>query len=222
MPDELATDLADLERDKIYKAVKKRAEAGENPLQILGECRQGMKIVGDRFQAGEYFLSDMIIAAQIFDEVASILEPYLANAGPAETIGKVVLATLKGDIHDLGKNIFATLLNANGFEVHDIGVDVDPVILVNKVKEVQPDIVGFSALITSAFSSMKEAVDLLEEKGLRSQIKLIVGGGLTTPAVKEYIGADFQTTDANEGALFCKEVMGGSKNVTQITATYDT
>jgi len=208
MSEELAINLAELERDKVYEEVKKRAEEGEDPLQILNVCREGITIVGEKFQTGEYFLFEMILAGQIFEEVVSILEPYQAKATSVESLGKVVLATLKGDIHDLGKNIFATLLVANGFEVFDLGVDVDLILLVEKVKEVQPDIVGFSALITSVFDPMKEAVNLLEENGLRSKIKLMVGGGVTTPAVKEFLGADFQTTDAYEGVEFCKKIMG--------------
>jgi len=117
--------------------------------------------------------------------------------------GKVVLATPRGDIHDLGKNIFATLLKAHGFEVHDLGVDVPPETIVDKVKELQPDFVGFSALITTAFDSMKQAVASFEESGQRKDFKLMVGGGVTDGTVKDYIRADFQTTDAMAGIEYC-------------------
>lgn len=209
MPEELSIALVELERDKVVEAVKSRAGKGEDPLQILEECRQGMTIVGDRFQKGEYFLAELMLSAEIFKGVTAILDPHLAKRRPPEPVGKMVLATLKGDIHDLGKNLFASLLKTQGFEVHDLGVDVAPALVVEKVKEVKPEFVGFSALITTAFARMKEATEMLVEAGLRNQLKLMVGGGVTTPAVKEYIGADFQTVDAMEGVAYCMKSIGG-------------
>lgn len=209
MSDELATALVELERDVVLDAVKRRAESGEDPLGILEECRRGMTMVGDRFQAGEYYLAELMLSAEIFRRSMLILEPYLTKTRPAKPLGKVVLATLKGDLHDLGKNIFGGLLQAQGFEVHDLGVDVPPSLVVEKVREVRPDFVGFSALITSAFASMKEAADLLDEAGLRSQLKLMIGGGVTTATIKGYIGADFQTLDAMDGVSYCLKTMGG-------------
>lgn len=209
MSEELSAAIVDLERDEALAMVKSRAEGGGNPVQILDECRRGMTIVGERFQAGDYFLAELMLSAEIFKGAVAILEPYLSRARPPKPLGTVVLATLKGDIHDLGKNIFSTLLKAQGFEVHDIGVDVKPAVVVAKVTEVSPDFVGFSALITSAFDSMKQASELLQEAGLRERFKLMVGGGVTTPVVKEHVGADFQTTDASEGVAYCLSIMGG-------------
>jgi 5-methyltetrahydrofolate--homocysteine methyltransferase len=209
MSEELSAAIVDLERDDALSAVKTRAEAGDDPVQILDECRRGMTIVGERFQAGDYFLAELMLSAEIFKGAVAILDPYLSKARPVQLLGTVVLATLKGDIHDLGKNIFSTLLKAQGFDVHDIGVDVNPALVVDKVREVDPDFVGFSALITSAFDSMKQASELLREAGLRDQVKLMVGGGVTTPMVKDYIGADFQTIDATEGVAYCVSIMGG-------------
>jgi methylmalonyl-CoA mutase cobalamin-binding domain/chain len=209
MSDALAMALVELKRDEVLGAVKDKAESGDDPLKILEECRRGMTIVGDRFQSGEFYLAEMMLAAEIFKGVVSILDPHMEKVRPPKPLGKVVLATLKGDIHDLGKDIVATLLRARGFEVHDLGVDVLPAVVLDKVKEVNPDFVGFSALITSAFASMKEASELLVESGLREKCKLMVGGGVTTPAVKEHIGADFQTLDAMEGVSYCLKEIGG-------------
>jgi methanogenic corrinoid protein MtbC1 len=209
MSEELAMAIVELKRDEVLDAVKKRAKKGENPLHILEECRQGMTIVGDRFQKGDYFLAELMLSAEIFKGIVNILDPYLAKARPPKPLGKVVVATLKGDIHDLGKNLFAALLKAQGFEVHDLGVDVPPATLVAKVKEVKPEFVGFSALITSVFASMKEAAEMLEEAGIRDQFKLMVGGGITNNMVKEYIGADFQTVDAMAGVAYCMKSIGG-------------
>jgi len=209
MPEELSQLLVELERDEAAKVVRSRAEKGDDPVQILDECRQGMTIVGDRFQRGDYFLAELMLSAEIFKSAMSILQPYLAKARPSQPVGKVTLATLKGDIHDLGKNIVATLLQAQGFEVHDLGVDVPPGRVVESVKEIRPDFVGFSALITTAFDSMKQAADMLLEAGLRDQVKIMIGGGVTTPMVKDYVGADFQTVDAMEGVAYCLKVKGG-------------
>ena len=208
MSDELAMGLVELKRDEVLETVKVQAERGDDPLKILEECRRGMTIVGDRFQSGEFYLAEMMLAAEIFKGVVSILNPHMEKVRPPKPLGKVVLATLKGDIHDLGKDIVATLLRAYGFEVHDLGVDVLPAVVVDKVKEVDPEFVGFSALITSAFASMKEASELLVESGLREKCKLMVGGGVTTPTVKEHIGADFQTLDAMEGVSYCLKEIG--------------
>ena len=209
MSEELAMAIVELKMDEALDAVKSRAEKGEDPIQILEECRQGMTIVGDRFQKGEYFLAELMLSAEIFKGVVAILEPSLAKALPPKPLGKMVVATMRGDIHDLGKNLFASLLKAQGFEVHDLGVDVAPALVVEKVKDVKPEFVGFSALITTAFASMKEAAEMLEEAGLRERLRLMVGGGVTTPMVKEYIGADFQTLDAAEGVKYCMKVIGG-------------
>jgi len=209
MGDELAMALVELKRDDVLETVKEKAERGDDPLGLLEECRRGMTIVGDRFQSGEFYLAEMMLAAEIFKGVVSILNPHMEKVRPPKPVGKVVLATLKGDIHDLGKDIVATLLRARGFEVHDLGVDVLPAAVLDKVKEVNPEFVGFSALITSAFASMKEASELLVESGLREKCRLMVGGGVTTPTVKEHIGADFQTLDAMEGVSYCLEQVGG-------------
>ncbi|MEW5980356.1 MAG: cobalamin-dependent protein [Acidobacteriota bacterium] len=211
MHDELAISLVELKREAVLTLVRTRVEEGEDPLGILEECRRGMAQVGDRFQSGEFFLAEMMLAAEIFKGLVAILNPYMDKVRAPEPLGKVVLATLKGDIHDLGKNIVATLLRAQGFEVHDLGVDVSPRRVVEKVKEVNPGFVGFSALITSAFVPMKEASDLLVESGVRGRLKLMVGGGVTSAMVKDHIGADFQTTDAMDGVGYCLTTIGESE-----------
>lgn len=203
MSEALSLALVALKRDEVVALVKTRAASGEDPFAILEECRHGMNVVGERFQAGDYYLAELLLSAEIFKAAVAILDPYLAKAGPHEPLGTVVLATMRGDIHDLGKNIVATLLRAYGFDVHDLGVNVAPALLVEKVKQIRPDFVGLSVLLTTAFGSMKEAVELLVQAGVRNQLTLLIGGGVTTPAVKEYVGADFQTTDATEGVAYC-------------------
>jgi methanogenic corrinoid protein MtbC1 len=209
MSQELAMAVVELNRDEAMELVKSRAENGEDPLSILAECREGMTIVGDRFQTGEFYLAELILSGEIFKAAMAFLEPYLAKSRPPKPLGKVVLATVRGDIHDLGKNILSVLLQAQGFEVHDLGVDVPPAKIVETIREVQPDFVGFSVLITTAFPAMRETAQLLVEAGLREKVKLMVGGGVSSPALKDYVGADFQTIDASEGVSYCIQNMKG-------------
>lgn len=207
MSDELSIALVELQRDTVFEIVRQRLACGEEPLRILEACRAGMAVVGERFQAGDYFLAELLLSAEIFKRVAADLEPHLARSRPSAPTGTVVLATMKGDIHDLGKNIFATLLRVQGFVVHDLGVDVPPDRLAASVTQLRPDFVGFSALLTPAFESMKRAADLLAQAGVRDGLQLLIGGGVTTPAVKDYVGADFQSVDATEGVAHCAKVV---------------
>ena len=207
MSSTLVNDLVELKRDEVLSAVKERM-VNEDPMEILKECQEGMDAVGKLFEEGEYFLAELILSAEIFKEVANVLDPYLKqSADDSKPAGKIVLATLQGDIHDIGKNIFSVLLKAQGFEVYDLGVDVPPHVVVEKVKEVEPDFVGFSALITSCFDAMKEAVEEMEKQGLRDRVKLLVGGGVTNETTRKYIGADFQTLDAASGVKYCVKVV---------------
>jgi len=200
--------FGELRRDEILASIKTRVGKGEGPMSILDDCRKGMTAVGEGFQRGDFFLAELMLSAQIFQGVMQILEPEFKKTRPEKPLGMVVLATLQGDIHDLGKNILATLLSGQGFAIHDLGVDVPPKSVVEKVKAVHPDFVGFSALITTAFEPMREAAQMLEEAGLRNTIKLMVGGGVTTEHVKDYIGADFQTLNAADGVDYCMRIKG--------------
>ena len=210
MSEELSMAIVELKRDEAVQAVRSRLEKGEEPLRILEECRHGMSTVGERFQKGDYFLAELMLSAEIFKEAMKILQPHLARLRPEKPLARVVLATLQGDIHNLGKDIVATLLQAHGFEVHALGVDVPPSRVLVEVKQVKPRFVGFSALITTAFPSMKEAARMLQEAGLRKNTKLMIGGGVTTPMTRDYVGADFQTLDAMEGVAYCLNVIGGT------------
>jgi methanogenic corrinoid protein MtbC1 len=203
MADDVATGLIELRKEDVLALVKTRIDRGDDAMAMLEEARMAMVTVGDKFQEGEFYLAEMLLAAVIFKDVVGLLEPQLLLVRPPEPRGTIVLATPRGDIHDLGKNIFATLLTSQGFRVYDLGVDVDSSLIVTTVKEVKPDFVGFSALITTAFASMKELAEIFEKESLRDGFKLMVGGGVTTPMLREHIGADFQSTDAMEGVNYC-------------------
>ncbi len=208
MSSSLTKNLIELERDKVLAEVEERLSQGEDPMKIFNECKQGMEIVGKRYTANEYFLAELMLSGDLFRESVELIEPFLGKKDLEEDFkGKIVLATIQGDIHDLGKNILATLLKLEGFKVYDLGVDVSPDIVVEKVKEIQPDFLGFSSLLTVTFDPMKKIIDKLKESGLRDKLKIMVGGGITTSLVKDYIGADFQTIDAVQGVQYCLEII---------------
>lgn len=201
---ELAEALANLEEDKVNEMVKKRLDAGEDPMSILDECRQGMDIVGDRYKAGDYFLSELIVSGEIFKESMRLIEPNLKAGQDSDQATKVVLGTVKGDIHNIGKDIVAILLKGAGFEVYDLGIDVPPQAFVDKLKETGANILGMSGLLTPSFDSMKETVESVKEAGLRDKVKIVVGGGIVTEIVKRHTGADAFTDDGLEGLEICK------------------
>ncbi len=204
----LTKNLVELERDQVLSEIKERLSQGEDPMRIFEECKRGMDLVGEKYKNKEYFLAELMLSGDLFREAMELIEPFLGEIKTEGNVkGKVILATIQGDIHDLGKNILATLLKLEGFEVYDLGVDVDPDIVVEKVKELQPDFLGFSALLTITFDPMKTVIDKLKEAGLRDKLKVMVGGGITTSLVKDYTGADFQTIDAMEGVQYCLETI---------------
>ena len=202
----LAEALVDFDQDFVLAEINKRLDEGEEPIQIVRELQRGMGLIGERFNSGEFFLSELLMSADLFTKAMDILEPQLAGT-VQETIGKIVIGTPKGDIHDIGKNIFCVVAKGAGFEVHDLGVDVPVNRFVEVVEEIRPQILGFSALLTTAFEPMKQVVDQLAEKGLRESLKVIVGGGVTTETVKKYLGADGQAIDAIDGLNQCKKLL---------------
>ena len=201
---ELAEALANLEEDNVNEIVKKRLDAGEDPLSILDECRQGMDIVGERYKAGDYFLSELIVSGEIFKESMKLIEPNLKADQDSSQAAKVVLGTVKGDIHNIGKDIVTILLKGAGFEVYDLGIDVPPQAFVDKLKETGARILGMSGLLTPSFDSMKETVESVKEAGLRDEVKIVIGGGVVTEIVQRHTGADAFTDDGLEGVDICK------------------
>ncbi len=208
MSSQLTKNLIELERDLVLSEVKERLNQGGDPMKIFEESKRGMELVGEKYKNKEYFLAELMLSGDLFREIMELIEPQLGEIKIEGNVkGKIILATIQGDIHDLGKDIFATLLKIEGFEVYNLGVDVNPDIIVEKVKEIQPDFLGFSSLLTITFDPMKEVIDKLKEAGFRNKLKIMVGGGITTPLVKDYIGADFQTIDAMEGVQYCLEMI---------------
>lgn len=202
---ELADALANLEEERVAQLLKAEIKSGTNPATILAECRKGMDIVGERYKKGEYFLSELIVSGEIFKEAVKELEPLLKKGGGGKVVAKVVLGTVKGDIHNIGKDIVGVMLKGAGFEVYDLGIDVTPEAFVEKTRETGATIVGMSGLLTPSFQSMKETVEALKEAGLRNKVKVVIGGGVVTELVLRHTGADAFTDDAFEGVEICKE-----------------
>jgi len=202
---EIAQAVADLRYDDVLKLVDQATQAGTDPLTILNDCRAGMDRVGELYSTGEYFLSELIMSANIFKKVVDILEPQLIEGQGDTSIGSVVISTPKGDVHDIGKDIVATLFKACGFNVFDMGVDVEPEVIVEKIAETDAKVVAMSALITPTFESMKKVVDILKEKNMRDGRYVIIGGGPTSAAVRDYVGADAWTLDPKEGVNWCRD-----------------
>jgi methylmalonyl-CoA mutase cobalamin-binding domain/chain len=206
---ELAVAMAGLKFTEVMKLVDQAVAQGEDALKILNDCRAGMDYVGEKYNTGAYFLSELIMSADIFKKVVQKIEPFLLEDQKASTLGTMVIATPKGDIHDLGKDIVATLFQVAGFEVFDLGVDVAPQVIADKVAETDAKIVAMSALITPTFESMKKVVELLKERNLRDNRYVIIGGGPTTSAVRDYVNADAWTLNPKEGVNWCVDFVTG-------------
>ncbi|MBU2550964.1 MAG: cobalamin-dependent protein [Proteobacteria bacterium] len=207
MDKNLTQALVEFDEDFVLADIEQRLAAGEPPMTLVRELQEGMRLVGEHFESGRYYLSELMMSADLFTRAMAVLEPHLSGV-VMETIGRIVIGTPKGDIHDIGKNIFCTLARSAGFEVHDLGVDVPVDRFTETIGRVQPDVLAFSALLTTTFESMKAIVDWMAANGWRERVKVIVGGGVITETVKTYIGADGWTRDALDGLNQCRSLVG--------------
>jgi methanogenic corrinoid protein MtbC1 len=207
----LADALVALDKGAAVAATEQALAGGQDPLALVNEAREGLEAVGEKFDSGEYFLMELMRAAQIFQSVADLINPKIIEVyGGIESGGKVVLGTVSGDIHDLGKNIVKILLECRGFEVVDLGVDVPVERFVQAVKEHQPQVVGMSALLTASVSEMNNSVAALEAAGVLDQVKVILGGGIVGEIDRAMLKADFATVDANAGVRQIEAWIGGA------------
>ena len=196
----LSEAIAVLDKQGVLQAVEEGIAANLDPLLMIDEARFGLEVVGEKFDRGEYFLMELMRAAQIFQSAAGLLAPKIEEFhGKVQAKGKVLLGTVAGDIHDLGKNIVKILLECRGIEVIDLGVDVRTQKFVKAVEEYQPDVIGLSALLTASVAEMNKVVEALEQAGLRKAVKVIVGGGIVGEIQRSALKADHATIDANEG-----------------------
>ncbi|MFZ7120505.1 MAG: cobalamin B12-binding domain-containing protein [Eubacteriaceae bacterium] len=198
--------VGELEEDKVMNLLNEFIAS--NPTEEEGEravvaCQEGMAVVGNLFEKGEYFVGDLIFAGELLTEAIDVLKTVIGSDSGAK-VGTMVLGTVHGDLHDIGKNIFKSMSEAAGFEVIDLGIDQPVSAFVEKVKEVQPDIVGMSGVLTLALEAMKDTVDALNEAGLRRGVNIIIGGNPVTKEACDHIGADAYTTNAAEGVKICQ------------------
>ena len=178
-------------------------------MDLLGEAKEAMNIVGQRFASDEYFIPDLVFSGVILKRIVEMLEPHLKKSQEAERLGKVVIGTVAGDIHDIGKDLVVFMLDVNGFEVFDLGIDVPVQKFVDTIKETGTTVVGLSGFLTLAFQSMKDTVDAIKEAGLRDHVKIMIGGGQIDEQVRGFTGADAYGKDAVEAVTLAKGWIGG-------------
>ncbi len=205
----LSQAIADLAEEKAKQLIKERIAAGVSADQVLKECQTGLAEIGNRYEEGKYFVSELMYAGEIMKDVMVVLGPMLSGKSESETaIGKVVLGTVKGDIHDLGKDVVALMLRGAGFEVIDLGVDVAPEKFVEAIKETDAKVVGMSVFLTMAYEAATATVNAIKEAGLRDKVSIMIGGGPVTELVCEKTGCDFYGKDAVSGTNYALEVVG--------------
>jgi 5-methyltetrahydrofolate--homocysteine methyltransferase len=195
---DLVDAIANMKEKEALILAEKKLSQGEDPLKVLELCREAVEDIGKQFELGRYFLPELILAGEMLKAISKMAEPHLKRDTQATTepIGKVIMGSVEGDIHDIGKDIVIFLLDVNGFEVHDLGVDVSAHKFVEAIQTIQPQIVGMSALLTTVFGSFKHTVDAIAEAGLRNRVKIMIGGGTVTDEVRKYSGADAYGEDA--------------------------
>jgi methylmalonyl-CoA mutase cobalamin-binding domain/chain len=213
-PASLAARIAALDEQGALDAVSARISAGDDPLVIIEECQLGMRWVGEHYQSGKYFISGLIMAGEIFREAMVALGPLLPPETEDTAQGTVLIATVRGDIHDLGKNIVTMMLRSYGILVHDLGVDVAPEEVVRKAEELRPDIIGLSGLLTVATDRMKATVDAVRgaEKRLDRRVPVIIGGGIVDEQTANWTGADLWANDASRGVHLIREAIAAARS----------
>jgi len=210
MPKDFIALLADLEEEEVIKRTKQRLEDGDETLAILEDSRKAMEVVGDRFADGKYFIPELVYSGELLKQITELVKPHLVQSDDTKYLGKVVIGTVAGDIHDIGLNIVEFMLNVNGFEVHNLGVDVPVEKFVEKMKETSAPVLGLSGFLTLAFDAMKDTVGALEAAGIRGKMKIMIGGGQMDDEVMKYAKADAYGKDAMAAVSLAKKWIGGN------------
>jgi len=200
------TEIVELNEDSVKELLKKRLESNEDPLKIMDDVKGAMKIIGEKFSNKEYFLPELIMSGEILRDIFEFIGPKLKESNiTEEKKGRVLLGTVAGDIHDIGKDVVKFMLDANGFEVLDLGVDVLAEKFVESIKEFKPQVVALSGFLTLAFDSMKEIIQKFEEAGLRDGVKIMIGGGTVDENIVEYVSADAYGESAVEAVALASK-----------------
>ena len=202
--------VIELREDDALRIADEELQGGTDPLEVVAACREAMDVIGQRFADGEAFIPELIMAGEIMTGITAKLKPYLKADAAGEKLGTVVMCTVQGDIHDIGKDIVVTMLDIAGFNVIDLGVDVPVAKVVETVRESKAQVLGLSGLLTVAFDSMKATVAAVDAAGLRGDVKIMLGGAPVTDAVVEYAGADAWGKDAVAAVELAKSWVGGA------------
>lgn len=210
MSEDLINLIVELQENETIELVRKKVDDGEDPLKILDQVRKAMAMVGELFEKKEYFLPDLIMAGEILRQITEILEPKLKTSTKVKSLGKIVLGTVFGDIHDIGKNIVRFMLETNGFDVYDLGIDVPKEKFIEKIKEVNAEIVALSGFLTLAYDSMKETIEEIKKAELRDKARIMIGGGQIDESIRNYVGADAYGKDAVEAVALAKKWVGAN------------
>ena len=202
--------LAEMREEEAIALAREMLEGGADPLRVLELCREGMEIVGKRFEKGEYFLPELILGGEMLEAIGALAKPLITQGpdGAAKKHGRVLIGTVQGDLHDIGKNIVTFMLDINGFEVKDLGIDVPAATFVDAIREFQPAVVGLSGFLTLAFDAMRDTVGAIESAGLRDGRKIMIGGGQGDEAVRAHTRADAFGGNAMAAVALCREWIG--------------
>jgi len=203
--------ISEMREEEAFALAKAMLDRGDDPVRVLELCREAMDIVGKRFERQEYFLPELVLAGEMLENIGAIAKPLIQgkSGGEAKKLGRVLIGTVHGDLHDIGKNIVTFMLDINGFEVKDIGIDVPVAKFVEEIREFKPSVVGLSGFLTLAFDSMKETVQAIDAAGLRNQMKIMIGGGQVDEAVRTYTGADAYGSNAVAAVTLCRQWIPG-------------
>ena len=202
--DKLRDAIVKFEMDGVKQACNEALQQGIPAYEIMMEgMAKGMEVVGEKYECGDFFLSDLIMAGETMKEGMKILEPHLQARGSTSR-GKIVIGTVEGDLHDIGKNIAATLLKASGFDVIDLGADVSPSKFLQQLQDSKAEILGMSALLSTTMVKMADTIDAIVKAGIRDRVKIIIGGAPVNAAYATEIGADAAAKDAVDGVAICK------------------
>lgn len=208
MSEQLVHAIADMREEEALSLVRDMVKSGVEPMAILDAARMAMSIVGQRYEEGTYFLPELMLSGEMLNQITEIIKPELAKLPEVKRHGKVLIGTVKGDIHDIGKNIVTFMLDVNGFDVRDLGVDVSPQAFVDAIQDFGPQVIGLSGFLTLAFDTMKETVEAIQAAGLRDGVKVMIGGGQVTEEVRAYTGADAFGRDAMAGVTLARKWLG--------------
>ncbi len=202
--------VADMDEDEALELAQTMLDSGIDPLRVLDLCRDAMDIVGKRFEEGEYFLPELILAGEVLDQIGAMAKPLIKDSPdkPSKRLARVLIGTVHGDLHDIGKNIVTFMLDINGFEVKDIGIDVPVAKFIEEIKAFQPQVVALSGFLTLAFDSMKETIEAIEAAGLRDDLKIQIGGGQIDETIRAYTGADGFGLNAMDAVNFSRKWTG--------------